>query len=91
MSSCAFNDEVTYLLTLRNSTGAIIEQAILDSSCCMGDVCSTENCDSSFREFPAMNDSYSVSIASANAFGLSNITRKENIGEFSVVLHTYLS
>ena len=85
MSSCTFNNEVTYLLSLHNSTGAIIEQAVLDSSCCMGDVCSTDNCDSSFREFPVMNDSYSVSIASANAFGQSNITGKDNIGEISVM------
>ena len=77
MSSCIYNEEVTYILTLRNSMGTIIEQVTLDSSCCMGDACSTDNCDSSFREFPTINDSYSVSIASANAFGQSNVTKEE--------------
>ena len=87
MSSCAFNEEVTYILTLHNSTATIIEQVTLDSSCCMGDACSTDNCDSSFREFPTINDSYSVSISSANAFGQSNITREENIGGIPVILY----
>ena len=91
MSSCTFNDEVTYLLILRNSTGAIIDQVTLNSNCCVGGACSTDNCDSSFRNFPTINDSYSVSIASVNAFGQSNITSEENIGTYvhivPVMLH----
>ena len=77
MSSCAFNKEVTYILTLRDSTEAIIEQITLNSDCCMGDACSTENCDSSFKKFSIINESYSVSIASANDFGQSLIQEKK--------------